>query len=594
MPLKFRTKLLATHIGLVAAVVVGTVVALNHSLGADLSRRLDRRLEDQARGASGWVASGRNPGRIAARLADVVDGRVTVFDSDGDVLGDSAHPDHTGDSPSAEAGSASGRGAYSMEDAPTQPEVVAARAGGVGRAIRRAADTGLEMQYVAVPGDDGMVVRLGVPLGEIRETLAAMRLRLLLTSGFALAAALVLGFLAARVAVRPLRAMTAAAARIAQGDYRIEPQVVAKDEFGDLARSLGSLAGQLEARIGDLTAERDRLSAILGGMVEGVLVVGPAADGGRMIVANPSAARILGAQSPLVGGRIADVPHAGVRAILGDALSSSDPIERELDAGGAGLLTINVRPLAAAAGGGVVAVLHDVTRLRRLETMRRDFIANASHELRTPVTAIQGCAETLLGGADPATQKEFLDIIHRHALRIGRLVEDLLRLSELEARPPEQSPREPLRPADVARVVAETLRARATAAGAKIVIDVPAELIARGDPSGLEQVLENLVDNAVKYGKRPGGTITLAATRAAARIHLTVRDHGPGIPAEHLPRLFERFYRVDPSRTGQIGTGLGLAIVKHLVEAMGGSVSVTSEVGRGTIFTVDLPGDGPR
>jgi two-component system phosphate regulon sensor histidine kinase PhoR len=569
---KFRSQLLATHVGLVAAVIVGTVFALNRSLGADLSRRLDRRLEEQARGASAWVGAGRHPERVAQRLADVVDARVTVFDSDGGLLGDSAH--------------AVDKLADAAPDAKDQPELAAALAGRVGRSIRRAADTGIEMQYVAVPGDEGIIGRLGVPLGEIRETLAAMRLRLLLTSALALLAALALALVAARVAVRPLRAMTAAAARIAKGDYRIDLPPTANDEFGELARSLGSLAGQLEARIGDLTAERDRLSAILAGMVEGVLVV--AADE-RLIVANPSAARILAATGGLA--KIADVPHAGVRVILGDALASGSPVEREVDGGGAGLLTINVRPLATAAGGGVVAVLHDVTRLRRLETMRRDFIANASHELRTPVTAIQGCAETLIGGADAATQKEFLEIIHRHARRIGRLVEDLLRLSELEARPPESARREVLSVSAVARVVTETLRARAAAAGQTVVVDVAAELEARGDPAGLEQVLENLVDNAVKYGRGKGGTITLRAGRVAPdRVKIDVVDDGNGIAAEHLPRLFERFYRVDPSRAGASGgTGLGLAIVKHLAEAMGGRVSVESQVGKGTTFTIDLP-----
>ena len=574
MALSFRTKLLASHVGLVALVVAIAVVGLNQAAGADLRGRLDQRLEEQARGAAAWVGSGRHRERLASRLAAVVHARVTIIDASGEVIGDSDYPGETDPA---------------VQNQATAPEVVAARSAGVGRATRASERTGEEMQLVAVTADDGLVIRLGVPLSEVQSTLVAMRVRLLVASLLALVVAVGLGGLLARVIARPLRRMTESATRIAQGDYDIAVGTTSPDDFGILSRTLASLAAELKERIGDLTAERDRLSAILTGMVEGVLVVG---RDGRVVVANPSAARIVGApgaaeQAELAGKPLEEaVPHAGVRAVIEEALASGEVVETEIEA-----LAINVRPLAAAARGGVVAVLHDLARVRRLETMRKDFLANLSHELRTPVTAIQGYAETLLRGtADAATQREFLETVHRHSARIGRLVEDLLRLSSIEARKPGERAPEPIRVAALCDQVGATVRARAEAAGLTLAIEADGEPIAFGDPDGLEQVLENLVDNAIKYGRREGGSIRIAARTAAGRVRLSVADDGPGIAAAHLPRIFERFYRVDPGRArDRGGTGLGLSIARHLVESMGGEIAVESAVGEGTRFTVELP-----
>jgi two-component system phosphate regulon sensor histidine kinase PhoR len=231
-----------------------------------------------------------------------------------------------------------------------------------------------------------------------------------------------------------------------------------------------------------------------------------------------------------------------------------------------------------------------MTALRKLMTVRRDFVANVSHELRTPVTSIQGYAETLLRGTpDEATQRQFLEIVHRQAQRIGLLVEQLLTLSELEARDRDDVAREPVRMADVARHVAETVRGRAESRRVRVTIDVPEDVVAIADPEGLERALLNLVDNAIKYGKE-SGEVVVAATAKDGRVVVTVADDGPGIAKDHLPRIFERFYRVDPGRTRQQGgTGLGLSIVKHLVDAMDGEISVDSEPEKGTRFVVTLP-----
>jgi two-component system phosphate regulon sensor histidine kinase PhoR len=255
---------------------------------------------------------------------------------------------------------------------------------------------------------------------------------------------------------------------------------------------------------------------------------------------------------------------------------------------------LTARPISAGAGGGAVVVLHDVTRLRRLETTRRDFVANVSHELRTPVASIQGYAEALLDGAldDPTNAKKFLDVIHRNATRLGRLVQDLLTLAQLEAQGPSPARGEEVNLADIATHVGETMRDRAAASGTTLTMKVADDLVCLGDPDWIEQILLNLVDNAIKYGAPPGGRggrVTVTAERSGRHIELAVEDDGPGIESRHLPRIFERFYRVDSARSGADGsTGLGLAIVQHLVTRMGGTVSVDSEIGRGSRFSVRL------
>ncbi len=567
MTLSFRTKLLASHVALVVGIGAITLFTLDRWLTADLVRQLDQRLEEQAKGAIEWAEEGgrRHPDKVALRIAHIVDAEVTLFGRDDVVVGASTN----------EARSDVG------------PEVAAARRGPSGHASR--ARGGQEYHYVAVAGAGDIVVRLAVPLSDVNETVAAMRRRLLFASALTILAALGLGFLASRVASRPLAEMTVTATRLARGDFDVPIEKGGGDEFGVLWRALGTLAQQLKARIGDLVAERDHLTAILAGMVEGVLVLDGA---GRVIVANPAAQKILGAGASVVGRTLAEaVSDAETRTLIASCMRG-DVTGAELevvDRRGTSI-AVYVRPLPASAAGSVVAVLRDMTALRKLMTVRRDFVANVSHELRTPVTSIQGYAETLLRGTpDEATQRQFLEIVHRQAQRIGQLVEQLLTLSELEARDRDDVAREPVRIADVARHVAETVRGRAESRRVRVTIDVPEEVVAIADPEGLERALLNLVDNAIKYGKE-SGEVVVAAKAKDGRVVVTVADDGPGIAKDHLPRIFERFYRVDPGRTRQQGgTGLGLSIVKHLVDAMDGEISVDSEPEKGTRFVVTLP-----
>ena len=561
LALSFRTKLLATYVALVAAVVAGVLYAVDRKLGDDLVQALDERVEAQAVAVAGWLSGSGHPPRLAKRLSRVVDARVTVLDAFDIVEGDSLiDEDRLGVDPEGHSAA-----------------VAAARAGHTGREIRYSPIAREEMYYLAVPAGNGRVIRLAVPTAAIESTRRELRNRLLLISLVGLGGALVLGLLATRAVARPLQTMTRQARRVAEGDYAAhERPLQSPDELGVLSRTLSSLASQVRDKIDELERERDLLSSVIGALVEGVVVVDPES---RMTLENPSARDILAQER---GDQLAD-PE--LRALVARAVDGGRPAEAELTLRGRSLLVTAIalaHPDAAA-----VLVLYDVTRLRRLETVRRDFVANLTHELRTPVTAIRGYAETLEATAvDPATRAEFLQTIHRNAVRIGRLVDDLLVLQELDARPHARLAAEPI---DLGLVVQNALRtAQPHAERAQVALksEVDGALRVLGDPDRLEQVVQNLVDNGIKYG---GSEVRIRAEASGAEVSLVVEDDGPGIAEAHLARLFERFYRVDAGRSReQGGSGLGLAIVKHLSEAMGGSVAVDSAVGRGTRFTVRL------
>lgn len=569
MRLGFREKLLGSYLGLVGVTASITLLFLSSTLSDDLMRQLDQRLEAQADGAARWVSlrraehGGADQGfdRQASRLKGVVGSWVTIIDPEGKIAGDS-------DLTRGDAGL----------DPLSWPEIQAARRGEVGRATRFTEHLGADVYFVAVPASGGAIVRLGVPLGEIEATEARMRSRLYVATLLGLGAAIALGLFAAAFFVRPLRTMTRAAEALAQGDYDVTIERGSPDEFGSLATTLNLLAAELRSKISELVRERDRLSAILAGMVEGVVVTD---DRGVVVLANPSAGKLLsdGVGPPLEGRALSELvppPTQGTRV-------------REIALGGRWILATSER--LDERGVSEVLVLHDVTERRQLELRQRDFVANVSHELRTPVASVQGYAETLLAKPlDEPTAREFLEVIHRQAERMGRLVQDLLRLAELEARPPgEGEALSPVSLADIGARVVETVGTRARAAQVTLSLELAEAPPVRARAAELEQVVENLVDNAIKYG-RPAGTVTLKAEPRGKTVVLSVLDQGPGIAPEHLPHLFERFYRVERDRSKKSGgTGLGLAIVERLVLGMGGTVGAESKLGVGSRFWVELP-----
>ncbi|MEJ7730388.1 MAG: ATP-binding protein [Polyangiaceae bacterium] len=388
---------------------------------------------------------------------------------------------------------------------------------------------------------------------------------------------------------RALSELAEAARRMGGGDLgaRADARATPLSEVGAV---LNHMASSHAERLQKLYDDRDLAARILEGMGEGVLVLDRR---GRVLLANRAARSLLLLGADAVGKTLIEaVRNVSLQELLTKAAQADEPMEREVAQGG--LFPRRLRVRAAAVGElmgepGVLAVLHDVTDLRRLETIRTDFVANVSHELRTPVTAISTAVETLLGGAlsDVEEARELSLMIDRQSKRLRQLVDDLLDLSRIEAR----GFRPKLVDTEVVAVAEHAVRlleepARRRGVRLRVTSEGPARALV--DRRGLDQVLQNLLDNAVKYGGEQG-TVEVRVAGDASQVVLEVRDDGPGIPAGHLGRIFERFYRVDAGRSREVGgTGLGLSIVKHLVESMRGTVEVESAVGKGSVFRLRL------
>jgi two-component system phosphate regulon sensor histidine kinase PhoR len=510
---------------------------------------------------------------LGARLS----ARITLVNADGHVLGDSEVT--RADLPA-------------LENHATREEIVAARATGEGAFVRHSHTTDVDTQYVAVAVSRGPVafVRVALPLTRVNQRIAEVR-RLALVG---LAVGLLIAALSTGVATvllnRRLRLVAEAARRYRDGDFTRPARDHGRDEIGMVANVLDETVRQLGAKLGEMARDRAHTDAILDGMVEGVVLVDAQ---GRLVLANPAVRSMLRLPDPAAGSHYLEVVRqpdiaSGLAAALDDRRAA--PVEVELDRQPRRRVMANVVPVARERGGGAVLVLHDITDLRHADQVRRDFVANVSHELRTPLTAIRGYVEALLDappGHDEA--RRFLDVIARHTMRMERLVRDLLRLARLDAGQ-ETIERVPVSVATLAAGVEHDLRPLLDARGLHVAASIdPDAAIVAGDPAKLQDVLRNLVENAAHYSQ-DDGTIEIAARRAGPAVELTVADRGPGVPDADLPRIFERFYRVDRSRSRDPGgTGLGLSIVKHLVELHGGSIAAANREGGGAIVTVRLP-----
>ncbi len=535
------------------------------------AERFDGPLVDEALARPAWDA-------LAHGLGASARARVTLLRADGLVLGDS-------DLALAELAHA--------DNLTTRPEIESALASGEGTTERPGLTARDAVMYAAVAfRRDGAVaglVRVAEPLASIEQAKGDARRLIWGGAAVALVLALLLAnFVAQRMAVS-VRAITDAARRMAEGDLTVRTRLEGRDDLSALGHALDRLAGSLGTTLGQLRAERDLQRRILEAMQEGVVVVDRE---GHIVLVN-SALRsmlLIGAES--VGKLLIEtVRHAELDDLLEDARDAhgAAPTEIELPGLKPRRLLVHASPLSGD-DERVLVVFVDVTELRRLESLRREFVANASHELRTPIAAVRSATETLRNGAldDPGAAVRFVDIIERNAQRLQMLVEDMLDLSKLESNE-FRLKRERVDLGSVVPIVLALFRERAEKKGVKLTSELPREPLAvEGDARGVEHVLSNLVDNAVKYCPS-GSTIVVRAAQEGERVRLVVSDTGPGIPPEHLPRLFERFYRVDAGRSRELGgTGLGLSIVKHMVEAMRGAVSVESTVGKGSTFTVSL------
>ena len=551
---------------LVSVLVVVLVTLLDSRLRSRLVDDSIHALEREAR----LVAAEWRPGMDADSLADAasvaVGHRVTIVDSTGRVIGDSDF-----DPPAL----------WQLENHGHRPEIVAARAAGHGSARRVSHSVGTEELYVAVRAPIG-AVRLAVSTQSIDELFEGTRRDVLVTGLLALLGSLGLAWLFSRAVSRPVVELRDVARAIAQGDLSRRPALSAPGEVGDLASAIHRMGEQLGARLSALQKDETLLTALLASLNEGVIVL----DARRQVVRVNDYARSLlrlRARTPFA---LDELPRErALREAIEDALAgaSTDGVEMTvLDRA----LVLTARPLA---DGGAIVAFYDLTPVRRLEAVRRDFVANVSHELRTPLTVIGGYAETLEHDEPPPEmRRQFVSSILSHTRRMQRIVDDLLDLSRIESGGWVPAPVS----VDVAELAAEaTASCRAAAVEKGIELEVALDPAARhvwADPTALRQVISNLVNNAVRHTSRGAVTVFTRAARGGAWIG--VRDTGSGIPAEHLPRIFERFYRVDAGRSReQGGTGLGLAIVRHLVEAHRGRVTAESTVGRGTTISAFFP-----
>jgi two-component system phosphate regulon sensor histidine kinase PhoR len=448
--------------------------------------------------------------------------------------------------------------------------------------------------YVAIPfrgaGATSGVVRAAVPLASVDHAVAQFRTVVLLGSVLALGVAAVLSSLAATWMARPLRAVTAAARGMAAGDLTHRTGVSGHDEIAELGHALDRLAENLTRMLERLRSDLELQERILHDLREGVILLG---TDGRVAMVNPALREMWLLGSDVVGRLPLEITRqAEIHGLFERTRQAGTEQSAEIELGGLRprRLLAHAAPLSGGTGG-ILGVFVDVTDLRRLETVRRDFVANVSHELRTPVATIRSAAETLRDSArnDPEAAASFLSIIERNAARMGRLVDDLLELSRIEAGEFRLNPG-PAFLADAAEPVLSAFRKAATEKQISLSTAIPPDLPAMwADRGALEQVLTNLIGNAVKYSSA-NANVTLAASAGDGRVRVTVEDTGPGIEPQHLPRLFERFYRADAGRSRELGgTGLGLSIVRHLVEAMGGRVGVESTPGAGSTFSFELP-----
>ncbi|HTR35919.1 MAG TPA: ATP-binding protein [Bryobacteraceae bacterium] len=414
---------------------------------------------------------------------------------------------------------------------------------------------------------------------------------LLAASIIILALAVSLSYLFVRSFSRRVAALRSYVERLLDPGASGEELPAADDELGALARSLQRTAPRIRELVESLKLEGSRREAILGSMVEGVLALDKDL---RVIFCNDSFARTVGARVPVIPGMplLELVRDPALRDIMTTVLETGQRIDRRLTlpVAGARSFEILAGPLAGAATRGVLAILHDVTRLERLERVRKDFVANVSHELRTPLAAISGYAETLLNGAleDLENNRRFVEIILAQTTRLTNIASDLLALSELESNGAADLP-QPVSVRSALESALRTVESTARVRGVRIICANLPDVLVTGRQLRLEQVFVNLLDNAVKFN-RPNGEVQVEMRRKDSLVNVKIADTGIGIPSEDLPRIFERFYRVDKARSRAMGgTGLGLSIVKHAVEQMGGTIRVDSRLGEGTEFSIDIP-----
>lgn len=587
-----RLKLFLSSLALVVGVGLVSGIYLEQRLRAWLSGRIELELLGQARVARDLIEvapearSQQVVDGFADRLGQSTGARVTIVAANGAVLGDSGLTLEE---------------VLHVENHGQRPEIMQALGQGQGAAIRYSTSVRSDMFYIAVPFhrlEEHGVIRLAMPLSDVDSAVGRLRVAMAVAGLIGLGLAVFIGGLASHLATGPLRNLVQSARLVTSGGGSVAQRlpVSSNDELGRLAGSFNELVRELDETLRNLAGERDRLETILEGMTEALLALDKE---DRVTHVNQAAMRLLGLGESPVGQALIEVVRVPALAELMDRVHRERGVPAESELSLSSTRQVLARAVSVKSTGGVILVMLDISEMRRLEKVRRDFVVNVSHELRTPVSVIQANAETLLDGAlaDRTRGPEFLSAILRNAQRLARLVADLLDLSRIESGHFTLE----IQPTGVAPAVARAVDSvRGLAARKRLTVDatIPSELRVLADTSAFDQILTNLVVNAVKYTPEDGH-VEIRAARAPAgapgsesTIQIEVCDDGAGIEPQHRLRIFERFYRVDAGRSRDMGgTGLGLSIVKHLVGAMHGEVAVRDNVAGGSIFRVTLPAD---
>ncbi|HWC91207.1 MAG TPA: ATP-binding protein [Pirellulales bacterium] len=576
----FPSYLLITLASLVAVAGLASV-ALERTFVAAMRHHLREQAEIIDRLADIDFTASSTPLPVCDKLHALTDTRITLIDAHGNVLCDSLKT-------------------APLDNHSDRPEVLEALAGRVGSSTRYSSTLDSDLLYVAIPARRGGrvvgVVRAAVPLAAIARDTQAFRLAVIIGGLIIALLAAGVSWLVARRISRPLEEMRRGAQRFARGELRHKIAVPDSEETGALAEALNEMADQTQQRMLAMTRQASEQQAVLASMVEGVLAVDTEH---RIISMNRAAVALLGNPPGESAGRSLHevIRSAELRRLINHTLLSAAPVETDIVMRGdtERVLQAHATALRDAQdrGIGAVIVLNDVTRYRQLESMRRDFVANVSHELKTPITSIKGFIETLLDGAleNREEARRFLQIIAKQSDRLNSIIEDLLNLSKIEQS--EESGDLALETTRLRSLLEAALYDCQGTAGerqVRVQLDCGAEVEAKINPPLMEQAVINLLQNAIKYSDA-GGEVRLRAQRDNGEVVISVSDRGCGIPSEHLSRIFERFYRVDRARSRKLGgTGLGLSIVKHIVQAHHGSVLVESKPGEGSTFSIRIPG----
>ncbi len=574
-----RWRIALAFAALIVVCIGGLSAYLSHFFRESYVDSLRKQLTDQARlvgDASEGYLAGSGTGDVdalAKRLGGQIDARVTIIAGDGTVLGDSE------EDPAL------------MENHGNRPEVIEAMAEGQGDDIRRSETLYRDMMYVAAAvaaeGETVGVARVALPMTEINGAMGHVNLVIALGASIAAVLGILLAFLITRVTVEPIKRLTIVSSEMAEGRLDQEITAVSRDEVGDLSRAFNRMAAKLKEAMGQVTAERDRMAIVLASMGDAIFVLDRE---GRVTMTNKAAEKVLQVPRDAATGRhfIEAVRDHEIDALVQRCLAGGEQQS--------GLVNMRTRKLLLGVvatpfqeQGGCLVLVQDLTEVRKQETMRRDLVANLSHELRTPIASIKALSESLKDGAirEPAVAEDFLEKINQEADRLAQMVQEMGDLSRIE------SGKAPLKrgPVDIGEVVArvaDRLRAQADRAGLQMDADVAPGLPAvSADEARMEQVLVNLVHNAIKFTP-PEGKVVISARTEDDKLVVSVSDTGVGISEDDLPRVFERFYKADKARAGG-GTGLGLAIARHVVEAHGGRIWVKSVEGRGATFSFNLP-----